>query len=262
MHLYRITWNKAKNVRSSLFECCRHWYFMYIGVWVCVCVRRNENNNNNVDVDDVEKMMMTMKTSNSERERPIWRWWWSEVKRYKAEKNAHNHFYDEQRNGSKGKILSFLSTQQQLYLLCIVCICKCVCVCVSFVFLLFIFSLRFFSFFCFSLLLFFCGFLNCWFQCFQTIEYAVLRFFFFVSFCSLGFPLVHSHAVVTNEIRSDLLCPFFFYSLHLRFHIVLNVFVYALNSELKASREQRLLHIENQENKQQEFTFRTKNRLK
>lgn len=79
----------------------------------------------------------------------------------------------------------------------------------------------------------FCGYLNCWFQCFQTIEYALLRFFFsrfilvsfflFLSsihFCSVRLlALSYFHACMSvilccclNRIHLELLCPFFLFS--------------------------------------------------
>lgn len=115
-----------------------------------------------------------------------------------------------------------------------------VCVCISFVFLLHLF--RFFIFYS-LMLLFFCGFLNCWFQCFQAIEYAMLIFFFFVSFCSrevcfffVIFLFFFSLSLLSVRTKFVQICFVDFFSLDLHFHFVLNVFVYALNSELKADR--------------------------
>lgn len=92
MHLYCKTWDEAKNVRSSLFESCRHWHFIcaLVCARLCVCVAickmyacvqyvwTKKSN-------DVEKM--TMKTSNSERR-------WRDELKFECSEERH-------RNGEK-----------------------------------------------------------------------------------------------------------------------------------------------------------------
>lgn len=204
--------------------------------------------------------------------RAIWRWRWSEVKRYRAKKNAHNHIYDEQRNGSKGKYyLLFLSTYNNNNIL----ILLGVYVRISFVFLLHL-SLRFIYFFClrysyfvvvvlwFSKLLvsvFSNDRLCCVLDSFSSFHFVLVSFFsrllLFLFYFSCILSVSYKLLVRTKFVRVCFVHCFFLSlcSFRLRFHFVLNVFVYALKSELKASREQRLYRSKHQANKQQEYIY-------